>query len=157
MSLRFGVCALCSCGTRRSLFAPSASRENSVGVKLCLQRRGRGVAVLKDESSRFEFEETLEYARRAGITVFCIGFRLTDPGARRKLANLADETGGRSFFIRDIADLEGVYSTVQKELRSQYLIAYQSTNTAKDGKFRSVELDVDMPGVEVKTLSGYYP
>ena len=111
----------------------------------------------KDESSRFEFEETLEYARRAGITVFCIGFRLTDPGARRKLANLADETGGRSFFIRDIADLEGIYSTVQKELRSQYLIAYQSTNTAKDGKFRSVELDVDMPGVEVKTLSGYYP
>lgn len=111
----------------------------------------------KDESSRFSFEETLEYARRAGITLYSIGLRLTDPSARRKLATLADETGGRSFFIRNITELEGIYSIIQKELRSQYLIAYQSSNTAQDGQFRSVELKVDEPGATVKTLSGYYP
>ncbi len=118
----------------------------------------RAVLVLsdgKDESSRFEFEETLDYARRAGITVYAIG--LGGGIARARLTRLADETGGRSFFIHDIAQLEEIYGQIQRELRSQYLIAYQSSNTGREEAFRAVELKLDRPGVEVKTLSGYYP
>ncbi len=111
----------------------------------------------KDESSRFDFEATLEYARRAGITVYTIGLRLNDPGARRKLTRLADETGGRSFFLHTIDSLEEAYATIERELRSQYLIAYQSSNTLDDQAFRTVTLEVDRPNVSVKTLSGYYP
>ncbi len=120
----------------------------------------RAIMVLsdgKDESSRFDFEDTLEYARRAGITIYSIGFRLYDPGARGKLTRLADETGGRAFHIRNIAELEVIYSQIQRELRSQYLIAYQSTNTDEGEGFRAVELKLDRKDVEVKTLSGYYP
>ncbi len=121
----------------------------------------RAVLVLsdgKDESSRFSFAETLDYARRAGITLYSIGFRLSDGGARSRLKRLADETGGRSFFIRDIEDLDDVYTLIQRELRSQYLIAYQSSNADEEnGAFRSVDLKVDRDDVTVKTLSGYYP
>ena len=111
----------------------------------------------KDESSRFEFAETLEYARRAGITIYSIGFRLNDFSARAKLTALADETGGRSFYIRNIEELGEIYGQIQRELRSQYLIAYQSSNTEDDGAFRSVDLRIDRSDVEVKTVSGYYP
>lgn len=111
----------------------------------------------KDESSRFDFEATLEYARRAGITVYTIGLRLNDSGARRKLTRLADETGGRSFFLHTIDSLEEAYATIERELRSQYLIAYQSSNTLDDQAFRTVTLEVERPHVSVKTLSGYYP
>ncbi len=120
----------------------------------------RAILVLsdgRDESSRFDFEETLDYARRAGITVYSIGFRLTDSSARRKLNQLADETGGRSFHIHDISELGDIYNLIQRELRSQYLIAYQSTNTSEDDDFRSVELKIDRKDLVVKTLSGYYP
>ena len=120
----------------------------------------RAILVLsdgRDESSRFDFDETLEYARRAGITIYSIGFRLNDFAARRKLTQLADETGGRSFYIRDIEELQLIYEAIQRELRSQYLIAYQSTNTEDDNEFRAVELDVDRKDLTVKTLSGYYP
>ena len=48
----------------------------------------------KDEGSRFSFEETLEYARRAGVTIYTIG--LGDDAAHKKLAKLAEETGGRA-------------------------------------------------------------
>ena len=82
---------------------------------------------------------------------------MTDGGARQKLTRLADETGGRSFFIRQIEELESIYGQVQRELRSQYLVAYQSTNTSEEDSFRVVELEVDRSDVEVKTLSGYYP
>ncbi|MEL7061265.1 MAG: VWA domain-containing protein, partial [Acidobacteriota bacterium] len=111
----------------------------------------------RDESSRFTFDDTLEYARRAGITIYTIGLDLGDRGARSKLARLADETGGRSFFLKDTGALPQAYATIQRELRSQLLIAYQSSNTADDEAFRRVELQVARPGVEVKTLSGYYP
>ncbi len=120
----------------------------------------RAILVLsdgRDESSRFDFSETLEYARRAGITIYSIGFRLQDLGARQKLSKLADETGGRSFYIQDIGELEPIYGLIQRELRSQYLIAYQSTNTEEDQDFRTVDLKVDDKSLIVKTLSGYYP
>ena len=113
----------------------------------------------KDESSRFSHEDTLEYARRAGVTIYTIGLKeaAKDSGSRRKLAKLSEVTGGRSFFVNDSSELDAIYATIQEELRSQYLIAYQSSNTGGSTDFREVDLKVDRSGVEVKTLSGYYP
>ncbi len=113
----------------------------------------------KDESSRFEFDQALEYARRAGITVYTIslGLEKKEAAAKKALTRLADETGGRSFFLGSIAELPAVYSSIEEELRSQYLVAYQSKNTARDRAFRSIDLEVARRGVEVKTLRGYYP
>jgi VWFA-related protein len=109
----------------------------------------------KDEASRFSFEETLEFARRAGVSVYSIALR--DDAAHKKLSKLAEATGGRSFFIQSAAELAAVYGQIEEELRSQYLIAYQSSNTTESTDFRRVELKVDRPGLEVKTLQGYYP
>lgn len=111
----------------------------------------------KDEVSRFSFAETLEYARRAGVTVYSIGLRISEAGARRKLTQIAAETGGQSYFLDDISELRSIYQSIENELRSQYFIAYQSTNTTTDNKFRAVDLEVDRTGVTVKTMSGYYP
>lgn len=111
----------------------------------------------KDESSRFTFEETLDYARRAGVTLYAIGLGLRDGFARGRMARLADETGGRAFFIDEIDKLEEVYRLIQKELRSQYLLAYQSSNQGDDDAFRGVELRLSRRELTAKTLSGYYP
>ncbi len=111
----------------------------------------------KDEVSRFSFEDTLEYARRAGVTVYAVGLQIAETGAKRKLATLARETGGESYFIQDPEELAGIYASIERELRSQYLIAYQSTNTAADDQFRRIELKASAPGARVKTISGYYP
>ena len=113
----------------------------------------------KDESSRFSFEDSLEYARRAGVTLYAIGLKdaADDRDSRKKLTQLAEETGGRSFFIQDAAELPAIYDTIQQELRSQYLLAYQSTNTNKDSAFREIEVKLTRSGLEAKTLRGYYP
>jgi VWFA-related protein len=110
----------------------------------------------KDEGSRFTFEDAMEYARRAGVTIYAIG--LGDDPDRRKLDKLSEETGGRAFFLKSVDELAGIYSTIESELRSQYLIAYQSTNTTSGGNtFRSIDLKVTRPGLEAKTIRGYYP
>jgi Ca-activated chloride channel homolog len=110
----------------------------------------------KDEGSRFTFDDAMEYARRAGVTIYAIG--LGDDPDKRKLEKLSEETGGRAFFLKSVDELPNIYSTIETELRSQYLIAYQSSNVTSGGNtFRSVDLKVNKPGTEVKTIRGYYP
>jgi Ca-activated chloride channel family protein len=114
----------------------------------------------KDEASGFDFDGALAYARRAGVTVYAIGLAEAslDRGARRVLRQLADETGGRSFFVDDVARLASIYAEIQEELRSQYLIAYQSSSNKDPSEFRVVSVQVGgKRDLEVRTMSGYYP
>ncbi len=89
-----------------------------------------------------------------------IGLSSRESDVRLKLSRLADETGGRYFFIERASELEGIYDSIQKELRSQYLLAYQSSKEVEEAdreKFRTVEVKMAKPGLEAKTLRGYYP
>ncbi len=122
----------------------------------------RAILVLsdgKDEHSRFRFEEALEFARRTGITLYAIGLgdAARDGKARRKLKKLAEDTGGRSFFLVSAEELPAIYDTIQRELRSRYLVAYQSSNLGRDGAFRSIEVKLARGGLEVQAPRGYYP
>ena len=112
-----------------------------------------------DENSKFTIDQTLDFARRAGVAIYSIGLHVKrgELEHRKLLRSLAEETGGRSFFIDDPAELAPIYDAIQRELRSRYLIAYQSTNTSRDQKFRTVEVDLAPFGLEAKTLRGYYP
>jgi VWFA-related protein len=120
----------------------------------------RAIIVLSDGQdfgSKYSFNETLEYARRSGVAIYAIGIDLKEFELRTKLQRLADETGGRSYFIGVGGDLTRAFEEVEKELRSQYLLAYQSSNQSREEKFRAVEVKLARPGLEAKTVRGYYP
>lgn len=114
----------------------------------------------KDENSRFSFEDALEYARRTGVAIYAIGLDISGKGAgaaKRALSQIAEETGGRSFFIDTADELSAIYATIQEEIRSRYLIGYQSSNTSGDKSFREVTVEASPSGLVAKTMSGYYP
>src|SRR6185295_9942887 len=113
----------------------------------------------RDEGSKYPFSQALEYARRSGVTIYTVGIGLTskDLDSRVKLDQLASETGGHAFFIERALELQGVYAQIERETRSQYLIAYQSSKQGNDDKFRTVEVKVGRPGLEAKTQKGYFP
>ena len=112
----------------------------------------------KDETSRFSLENAIRTAQRTGVTVYVVGLAEVrkDRDAKRALETLAEETGGRSFFIASLDELPGIYDSIQDELRSQYLIAYQSTSTKGEGELRRVEVVAKGHG-EVRAPAGYYP
>lgn len=111
----------------------------------------------EDRSSSYTFAEAREFARAAGVAIYPIGLALpkTDLVVRRELSILANESGGRSFFVDDVAELDAVYAAIESELRSKYLLVYQSTGSGSD--FRSVDVAVEGRGLEVKAMRGYYP
>jgi VWFA-related protein len=112
-----------------------------------------------DRSSHFSFDEALEYARRSGVTLYTVGLSVSklDLETRKHLTRLAEDTGGRSFFPDAASDLSAIYSRIQEELRSRYLLVYQPAAAGKPGEYRTVQVQVDRPGVTVEALRGYYP
>jgi VWFA-related protein len=110
-----------------------------------------------DRRSEHTFEQALELAQRENVTVYTIGIDLKKASAgRRRLTQLAEETGGSSFFIDGVGELASIYLQIEQEIRSQYLIAYQSSHGAEDDGFRLVDVKVRSGG-EARTLRGYYP
>ena len=111
----------------------------------------------EDSLSRYSFEETLEFARETGVAVFAIGLDIPSRAheARSKLMRLCNETGGRYFFIHRTAELDRVYGSIERELRSQYLIAYQSSQ--EGDSFRRIDVRLSNPALRAKTIAGYNP
>ncbi|HET9481460.1 MAG TPA: VWA domain-containing protein [Candidatus Polarisedimenticolia bacterium] len=123
---------------------------------------GRKAVVLltdgADTNSRFSYQKVLEMTRTHDVVIYSIGLGATvlDIGIRGSLKQLADETGGRSYFPRTAHDLEDVYQQIAEDLRSQYYIAYSPGNKATDGTWRKIKLETRARGVKVKTRRGYY-
>jgi VWFA-related protein len=123
---------------------------------------GRRMLVLlsdgEDTASSLRFDEALEYAKRSGVAIYTIGLNIgrTDVSVRGKLNKLAEETGGRTFFIRAAEELRRVYAEIEREFRSQYLLAYESDQRGDRTSYREVNVEID-GGNKARTIKGYYP
>ena len=101
----------------------------------------------------------LTYARSAHVPLYFIGIGLgfTDFAGTTKMKSLANETGGVVYLIKDVKRLSETYAQLEKDLRSQYLLAYNSESMKNDQRYRTVEVKVDRPDATVRTIRGYLP
>jgi Ca-activated chloride channel family protein len=127
---------------------------------------GRKVLILisdgDDNLSLETLSSTLEMAQRADVSLYTIStnssgfFGLTAPKSDKLLKRLAEETGGRAFFPFKAEDLSQSFQDIGEELRSQYSLAYRSSNPNRDGSFRSIKIETARKSLKVKARKGYY-
>jgi len=112
----------------------------------------------KDTISKFSFEQTLEYAQRAAVPIYAIGINIprTDVDIKGKLNRLSTETGGTTYYIDQVSELSKIYSDIQNELRSQYLLGFYPSADVKPGSAWR-EVTVQVAEGKAKTIRGYYP
>ena len=116
----------------------------------------------EDTSSLVSFDEVLDLAKRSETSIYTIALRSNDTRTRGfheaefVMRQLAQETGGRSFFPGRIEDLDGVYAQIADELASQYTLGYTSKNPRTDGAFRRVIVQVGREDATPRTKRGYY-
>jgi len=76
------------------------------------------------------------------------------------LEDLAIQTGGRHYPVDDLDGLPAISARISRELRSEYLLGYYSTNTSHDGKYRQVNLHLTAPSgtsrLRTHHRQGYY-
>ena len=70
------------------------------------------------------------------------------------LTSLAADTGGRAF--TDSNDFGEAFARVQRDMSAYYLLGYSSTNTARDGRFRRIQVRTKRDGLRVEARAGYY-
>ena len=89
------------------------------------------------------FDEVLEYARRTGVAIYAIGLNVpSNPldGRHARSTSWRARPAGAPSASSAPASSRRVYATIERELRAQYLIAYQSLATIAAGEsFRAVE------------------
>ncbi|HEX6179228.1 MAG TPA: VWA domain-containing protein, partial [Thermoanaerobaculia bacterium] len=112
-----------------------------------------------DTSSRVSWDDLMMYVRASRVPVYFvgIGFGMRTLGTTGRMRELAAETGGTAYFIKNVGELRAVYQQLEKELRSQYLLTYHSESTRADQDYRSIEVKVDRPDAKVRTIRGYIP
>ena len=116
-----------------------------------------------DSSSDYRFDDVVEFARRSQVAIYSIGIDIDQRELlfRGRLQQLCNETGGRCFFITGASELSRVYERIETEVRSQYVLVFESPEGERDA-FRKVEVKLKDPrargrrGLKVQTIPGYF-
>ncbi len=80
--------------------------------------------------------------------------------ARKVLETISEQTGGVAYFPKSLKEVDAIAGMVASDIRTQYTIAYHSTNPPSKGGYRQVHVeakDKGMGRLDVRTRSGYYP
>jgi len=130
------------------------------------QARRQAIVVLsdgEDTTSLVTYEDVLDLAKRAETAVYAIGLRSRDVAGAKGfreaefvLRSLAQQTGGREFFVEDAKALPVIYQRIADELANQYSIGYMSKNSRRDGAYRRIVVRVDHPSALTRTKQGYF-
>ncbi len=76
--------------------------------------------------------------------------------ARSEMDELARSSGGKTFNAASLSDARAAFAQVAAEIGTQYSLDYYSTNKARDGRFRSIRVEVrGMKDAQVRAREGY--
>jgi len=121
-----------------------------------------------DDASRKSFEYTVKAAQNSNALIYAVGvFSDYDQShdkrmvrhSKKILTELAESTGGAAYFPDTLDDVAPVCAQIARDIRNQYTLGYYPSNTAKDGTYRLVHVEVNGRGrgkLTVRTRTGYY-
>lgn len=126
--------------------------------------------VIKPETSEI-LNKILNRSDAQGVTIYPLALptgdpaRLADPtpaqvamfkAARTRLKLVADRTGGTLNAIERLDQMATLYASVAADLRTLYTLEYQPINEKRDGKWRSIRVEVSNPELVLRSRQGYF-
>jgi Ca-activated chloride channel family protein len=139
------------------------------------RQRRKAIIVISDgleTTSAIKEKEVQDAMKEYEVQLYLVGFvdeedeagggifkRSRAKKARELLVRLAEDSGGRAFFPKEISEMTAVAQQIAKDLRTQYVLSYYPNNQVRDGAFRSVRVVVnqkDNRKLIARTRQGYY-
>lgn len=162
----------------RIVWAPTALFDSVASVLRDLKQNfGRKILFLcsdgQDNVSQTKFNDVIDQAVDIpDLTVVVLGVGATNsvlggglkkaevpdiPYLRSKeyLQKLADLTAGFAYFPEDQKDVAKVLDVLGGYIRSQYHLAYRSTNSSSDKSYRTIEIKTKRRGLTLHYRKGY--
>ncbi|MGB7435764.1 MAG: VWA domain-containing protein [Candidatus Acidiferrum sp.] len=119
----------------------------------------------EDNTSRNTLEKTVREIQKTDTVIYTIGLlgeenKKSAKAAKRALTAIAQASGGVAYFPENVDDVHSICEQVAHDIRHQYTLAYYPSNSARDGSFRTVHVDVIPPRgkgkLVARTRNGYY-
>jgi Ca-activated chloride channel family protein len=114
----------------------------------------------EDNSSRYSMAEVREFAKECDTQIYAVGEQGELGYGRSLIQSIVGLTGGRAFFPNSFNELDYYIDLIHAELRHQYVLGYNPTNAAHDGKWRKIQVKLDppagLPKLIVRTKEGYF-
>ncbi len=104
-----------------------------------------------DDASRKTFEYTIKVAQQSDAAIYAIGVFSEDDRkhskgmvrhSKKTLSEIAAATGGLAYFPDNLEQVQAICAQVARDIRNQYELGYYPSNSAKDGTFRTVQVQV---------------
>lgn len=112
-----------------------------------------------DTFSKITFDQARKSLQESGVPIYSISILqiarimaesqgMSGPAdmnflqADNEMRTFARETGGLAFFPRFLGEYPSVFRQIETALRNEYALAYHPTNTARDGKFRHIKVEL---------------
>jgi Ca-activated chloride channel family protein len=92
------------------------------------------------------YEGAVEQAQRAGAIIYSIiivpiaSDAGRNTGGEHALIQMAEDTGGKYYYVEDPSDLEPAFRHVSDDLRTQYLLGYYAPGGGGDTAFRRIRV-----------------
>jgi Ca-activated chloride channel homolog len=124
----------------------------------------RAIIVLSDGAdtlSKYSADKALKAALAANATIYTVDMSSPDLSAPARaqsqgaLKNFAEKTGGKFVATPGGVAMREAFKNIVEELGIQYTLGYNPTNTAKDGKWRAIEVKVAQPEAQIRARKGY--
>ena len=113
-----------------------------------------------------QYAQAMEQAQRAGAMVYALIVVPIYADAGRNVAGehtliqMAQDTGGKYYYVVDPKDLEPAFRHVSDDLRTQYLLGYYAPKRGKDDSYRKIEVRMEDEALQGKYVlryrTGYY-
>jgi len=141
-----------------------------LGSQALDRRRGRKVMVVitdgGDTVSKYDYRDAVRSAQEAEAIVYSIivvpveASAGRDTGGEHALIQLSEDTGGKYYYANSLPQLDGAFRQISDELRTQYLLAYYSSQRFSDTEFRRIQVTLhgltDVADFRVRHRTGYY-
>jgi Ca-activated chloride channel homolog len=111
----------------------------------------------EDNRSRLSVEQVIGIARASEVSIYSVAQGLDERTTLREfLDELADQTGGRSYFIGSIEKLSETFRRILTELKSQYFLTYTPRPGLRPRTWHKIEIKVNRPDLVVRARKEYF-
>ena len=100
------------------------------------------------------WDSVLRLLQDQDVTFFPVGLGPKIDNERLNL--LATFSGGEAYFPQEVEEVRAQFQRIIENLRHRYTVGYTSTNSTRDGKWRSVEIRTRSAGVRITSRKGYF-
>lgn len=114
----------------------------------------------EDTTSKLKSSDALTATHQSDAVICSVYIPPPRGSGRRRgletLRRLSEETGGGFYSLNNETDFESVFNQIGQELRSEYSLAYRSTNARRDGKYRQIRILPKNRSLNIRARRGYY-